>query len=190
MDEDYLYVYSGLKPAGAIFDLEIDITRISDIIANRYLDKWNRMYDALILEYEILENYNMEETERQTDDGNQTRTGTETGTDTTNSNSSDTTTVEDQLYGFDSQSPSPADSSKSKTATSISDNNTFSVDRSTTATLLDKKTIERYLTRHGNIGVTTNAQMQEQYLVLQNKWGNFFETIFKDMDSVLVCFCI
>lgn len=43
----------------------------------------------------------------------------------------------------------------------------------------------RTLTRHGNIGVTTSQQMLQSEIELR-QW-NFYDQVFRDLDSVLVC---
>lgn len=65
MEIDY-YIKSGQKKISNI-NLVKHFTnykeKISKIILNRYLNKWNKIYDALLIEYDILDNYNSIETE-------------------------------------------------------------------------------------------------------------------------------
>ena len=86
---DYYDIYSSEKLASKIFQeastdyvvvdtddlvyvddfqyLQVDTSfenfyeHLSKIIIERYKDKWNRLYDALKLEYNVIENYNMKE---------------------------------------------------------------------------------------------------------------------------------
>lgn len=65
MEIDY-YIKSGQKKISNINLVEHFTNykeKISKIILNRYLDKWNKIYNALLIEYDILDNYNSIETE-------------------------------------------------------------------------------------------------------------------------------
>lgn len=128
---------------------ENDKTLIAMSIFSLFSNKWNRLYKVLSVEYEPIENYNMEESEK-------TDNTTEQNNDVSNFNS---------LYGFNSISAVNSDKQDGNETRNGSMNET------------------RTLTRHGNIGVTTSQQMLESEIQLW-EW-NFFETVFKDIDTML-----
>lgn len=128
---------------------ENDKTLIAISIFSIFSNKWNRLYKVLSVEYEPIENYNMEESEK-------TDNTTEQNNDVSNFNS---------LYGFNSISAVNSDKQDGNESRNGSMNET------------------RTLIRHGNIGVTTSQQMLESEIQLW-EW-NFFETVFKDIDTML-----
>ena len=75
LEFDYYYGRSGEKElsiiANKMFELYGDdiafSERMAQIIAIKYKNNWNKIYGALIQEYNPLHNYNMEETETITD---------------------------------------------------------------------------------------------------------------------------
>ena len=112
---------------------------------------------------------------------------------------SDTAT---DVYGFNSSSPVPqGESNGNSTVTTQGDaDNNVTTENETetgtrnitekgtrteteTGTRMERETGKRTLTRSGNIGVTTSQQMLESEIKLW-EW-NFYETVFKDVDTVL-----
>lgn len=279
MDYDYIWTSSGEKLASKILEKQYDeetetlnMTKLSNIIGMRYADKWNAMWEALTVEYDILENYNRTETESTGKDGTVTdgftesvtesvadteantgtitdvldgevkNTGTETdvldgetkdtGTDTlvvggTTTHLEDETT-EGKLYGFNSSIASDADKTVRDYDDSTTENRTDTrtlnlkterddtntktlntkteTDNTNTQTLNTTKTnnhsannskasnrtgrtieeITRRLNVAGNIGVMSNEQMQEQRLLLLEKWYEFYQNVvYRDIDKVL-----
>ena len=147
---------------------------IGRIIINRFGDKWNRLYSALTENYKPLENYNMEQTE--TPDITKER-NTKSNTKITNTNEIETS--QQNVFGFNSSDAVPSTSQEGSNTTTTEgnedDNNTWEE---------ETETGTRGLTRHGNIGVTTNQQMLLSEVDLRTK-VNFIELIFKDLDSYL-----
>ena len=279
MDYDYIWSNSGEKIASLMarkqYDEEtktLDMTKLVRILGMRYANKWNLMWEALTVEYDILENYNRTETEgiekegeayddveeeettsiddveldtgTITDvlDGEENDTGTitdvldgetnDTGTDTL-SIDSEITREEDEtsngsIYGFNSSNASDADKDvreyDESTIEERTDTRTLNLkterDDETTRTLNTKREIDnentrtlntrntkdrdissgktssktgrtveeitRRLTIAGNIGVMSNEQMQEQRLLLLNKWFEFYhDVIYRDLDKIL-----
>lgn len=307
MDYDYIWSNSGEKLASLIAEKQyneetetLDMTKLSNIIGMRYADKWNLMWEALTVEYDILENYNRTETESTERDATETdgltesatesvsdteaNTGTITdvldgevkdsgtvtdvldgevndsgtvtdvldgetnnsGTDTLATTSSTTRTenetIDGDLFGFNSSNASHADKStrdyddsltessnetrtlntkverddqntrtlNTKTETDNQNTRTLNTktetDNQNTRTLNTTKTnnrtasnskssdrngrtvedITRRLTIAGNIGVMSNEQMQEQRLILLNKWFEFYQNVvYRDIDNIL-----
>ena len=131
---------------------------LATIIINKFKDKWNKLYDAVINStYKPLDNYNM----KQKETPNTTRT----------KNVNVKTIVENDVYGFNSSSPVP--SSKSETTGDKLQN-----EESETHTGYTE------LERSGNIGVTTSQQMLQSEIDLRSNY-NFINDIMKDVDSIL-----
>ena len=119
--------------------------------------------------------------------------------DFTVTTNSDTAT---DVYSFNSDSPVPqGESNGNSTVTTQGDaDNNVTTENETetgtrnitetgtrteteTGTRTERETGKRTLTRSGNIGVTTSQQMLESEIKLW-EW-NFYETVFKDVDTVL-----
>lgn len=126
---------------------------------------------------------------------------TRKGTGTVNDNGSTTNTNQNGIWGFNSSTSVPSDMSdgtatnentttrdltETETGTDTTDRtNTDTYNRSYTETGTDTTagTSSRKLTRTGNIGTNTFQNLLQQE---RNLWMyNFFEQIFKDVDSVL-----
>ena len=126
---------------------------------------------------------------------------TRNGTGTVNDNGSATNTNQNGIWGFNSSTSVPSDMSdgtstnentttrdltETETGTDTNDHtNTDTYNRSYTETGTDTTagTSSRKLTRTGNIGTNTFQNLLQQE---RNIWMyNFFEQIFKDVDSVL-----
>lgn len=126
---------------------------------------------------------------------------TRKGTGTVNDNGSATNTNQNGIWGFNSSTSVPSDMSdgtstnentttrdltETETGTDTTDRtNTDTYNRSYTETGTDTTagTSSRNLTRTGNIGTNTFQNLLQQE---RNLWMyNFFEQVFKDVDSVL-----
>ena len=126
---------------------------------------------------------------------------TRNGTGTVNDNGSATNTNKNGIWGFNSSTSVPSDNSDGKTTnqntttrdltetetgTDTTDHtNTDTYNRSYTETGTDTTagTSSRKLTRTGNIGTNTFQNLLQQE---RNIWMyDFFEQVFKDVDSVL-----
>lgn len=181
---------SGNKIIGSLIENYLDNNTVSDdnkiIIAQAiytiYIKNWNALYKTLSLEYNPIENYSMTETENVQDthkgtlesNGNNTNTYTETTIVNDTSNN--------QLWGFNSTDSVNSDKQTGDTtrdAESTMDSTHKNTDRET-----KDITSDRTLKRSGNIGVTTSQQMIESERQL---WlWNFFESVFSDIDKILV----
>lgn len=181
---------------------DYDYTRI---IINRFGMKWIKIYNALIAEYNPIENYSMTESTNTSivDDINKTNSHSESGTtnkssngsneSTINSSGSSTNDTETGIYGFNSGNSSNRDNLSGKasdtlnrtenTDTEISETNTESKTLSGSNNEDNTREITEEHTRSGNIGVTTSQQMLESELKLREY--DFYEMIFNDIDSIL-----
>lgn len=181
---------SGNKIIGSLIENYLDNNTVSDdnkiIIAQTiytiYIKNWNALYKTLSLEYNPIENYSMTETENVQDthkgtlesNGNNTNTYTETTLVNDTSNN--------QLWGFNSTDSVNSDKQTGDTTRDVEstmDSTHKNTDRET-----KDITSDRTLKRSGNIGVTTSQQMIESERQL---WlWNFFESVFSDIDKILV----
>ena len=180
------------------------ITSLANILYTRYGVQWDKLYKVLSEEYNPIENYSL--IEEETPNITRTETPNITRTETPNVERSKTTSAQSDftvttdsgaasdVYGFNSNSPVPqAETSGNSTVTTRGDsdkNVTTETETETgtrteteTGTRTETETGNRRLTRSGNIGVTTTQQMLESEIKLW-EW-NFYETVFKDVDTVL-----
>lgn len=181
---------SGNKIIGSLIENYLDNNTVSDdnkiIIAQAiytiYIKNWNALYKTLSLEYNPIENYSMTETENVQD----THKGTLESNGNNTNTYTDTTIVNDtsnnQLWGFNSTDSVNSDKQTGDTTRDVEstmDSTHKNTDRET-----KDITSDRTLKRSGNIGVTTSQQMIESERQL---WlWNFFESVFSDIDKILV----
>lgn len=143
---------------------------------------WDRVYDAMNLDYNPIENYDRQETETTTGtrahSGKDTtvRSGTvsETGstTESTQGTASESGTTTNKIAGFDSTTLVDHDSSTGSNTRQASDSSTGSSTRSGTDSSTQELTHGEQIADsgsrtsriHGNIGVTTNQQMLQSEL--------------------------
>lgn len=137
------------------------IPKIADYIYMMRREKWNRIALAVSAEYNPINNYDMIEQETAADAHSGTDTQTDSGTDTATVTHGQTLTGTDQtqIYGFDSTTG--ADSETRTTSSTLGGSDTSTVEHGKTTETTHGMTIDRdrTLTRSGNIGVTTSAQM-------------------------------
>lgn len=177
LDIDYVYRWSGYKSISPLVAhllsddgtmSESGYNTLAGIVWSHFGTPWTKKYNALMSEYSPIENYNMVEEEDNSivDDATTHITG-----DATNNVTS--TTGSRSVYGYNSSSPVPSESDSGSTST----------DTDMTTDYDNERTIDRTLTRHGNIGVTSSMQLIESELQLRAY--KFFEEVFKDLDSIL-----
>lgn len=183
LDSDYYVGHSADKYISPLHQKFLDriseevskndiVETLTKLIYNRFGEKWNKIYSALMTEYNPLENYSMEEV----------RTPDLTFEDTENVNTDITTErethAENQYKGFNTDDPvtiNKTDGDETTTTTGASANN----ETSKTSTHTGTET----LTRAGNIGVTTSQQMLESEFKVRQY--DFYEMIYNDIDSIL-----
>ena len=174
--EEY-YIHSSKKPLSALcrkwvtdaVDLQAFINKIASALLTRYGRNWARIWQAYFkTDYKPLDNYDMEE--KETPDLIDT-TDINTGTDLKNVSKS-------KVYGFNTASDAPVGDSENEVTT------TGDKTKNETTSKTTRKG-SRTLTRKGNIGVTTSAQM----LVgeIDARQYDFWESVFADIDRLL-CF--
>ena len=208
---DYYEIYSNEKLASSIFSLsESDYVVVDDndlvyyddnqfvvvniafedyyetlskIIIERFKEKWNRIYDALKLEYNPIENYNMKQKLILNTKNKRTLDTKETNHTEINSDVDNTENVNRFGYDDNGTNGSPYEKKTINTNGSKDDNYSDS-DTSNTGTDTMDNTGTEDLTRSGNIGVTTTQQMLESEIKLRIM-NNLIPIIYKDIDSVL-----
>ena len=145
---------------------------VATICANRFGDKWKKIYDALMTEYNPLENYSMEEIrtpDLTTDETQNEKTDVTTERETSASNS---------YKGFNATDPvlvNQTDGDETTTTTGAKADNEVSKKIEQTGT--------ETLTRAGNIGVTTSQQMLESEFKVRQY--DFYKMMYNDIDSIL-----
>ena len=152
LDIDYYVSHSGEKYASRFYltMLEHDktISDIANIIFNKFSDKWKRIYDAIKMEYNPINNYDMVENEK------------------VNSKITSTVGTDNKTYGFGSGTPAPTDEAASTSTTEGTKDDNY-----------------RELTRSGNIGVTTSAQLLEGELEVRK--NIFIDIVMNDIDTIM-----
>ena len=181
---------SGHKIIGSLIENYLENNTVSDdnkitiaqAIFSIYIKNWNALYKTLSLEYNPIENYSMTETEnvQDTHRGTLESDGSDTNTNTENTIVNDTSN--NQLWGFNSTDSVNSDKKIGDTTRNI--DGSMNATHKNTDTETKDITSDRTLKRSGNIGVTTSQQMIESERQL---WlWNFFESVFSDIDEILV----
>lgn len=190
LDVTYHGSRSGHKIIGSLIEnfLENNVVSeenkitIAQAIYTLYIKNWNALYKTLSLEYNPIENYSMTETENVQDTHKGTLVSDSTDTNTNTENTIVNDTANNQLWGFNSTNSVNSDKQVGDTTRNV-DGSINSTHKNTDTENKDI-TSDRTLKRSGNIGVTTSQQMieSERHLWL---W-NFFESVFSDIDKILV----
>lgn len=135
----------------------IDENDICELLKATYKDKWNKSYQAMMSDYNPINNFDMVERE-QTDGSAQTSGTSNTHTEDTGTNSGDEL---NKVYGYNSEtgtndSSSNTNSTNSNTSDGTDTNNTNSTSNE-----------DRTLTKSGNIGVKTTQSLITEELNLR-----------------------
>lgn len=172
LDVDYYLSRSGKKFISNLYNNLIDnypnddpLIRLSKIIETRYKDKWLRIYETLKMDYNPINNYDMIEVETPNLEDHRV-----TKMDQDVSNETD---LND--YGFNSNEPVPTSKNITRLTGSGENNKTDET---------INRTGTRTLSRSGNIGVTTSAQLVEGEVKLRALY-NMIDIIYNDVDKVL-----
>ena len=191
LDIAYLDGHSGERFCSNIINRRLDDSSvlssdnrmlISNILWAMFGIQWTRLWATMKpAEYNPLTNYKM--TEDETGNHTDTRTPnlTRKHTGTNNDEGSSTLNTQNNLWGFNSESSIPSDMQDgTNTANITSTRDLTDTETGTDVTAGDNT---RKLTRTGNIGTNTFQNLLQQE---RNLWMyNFFEQVFKDVDSVL-----
>lgn len=157
IDLDYYLGHSGEKYLSPLYmSLLFNNKTESDlarILLNRFGENWKRKFEALNVKYAPLDNYSMEEEEK------------------VNSKVTVSTTSTGDYKGFNIPNSETGDD-----YAQVNKNGTESTSSG------DAKDNVRNLQRHGNIGVTTNAQMLSGELEVRQ--FDFIQSVMNDIDSI------
>lgn len=157
IDLDYYLGHSGEKYLSPLYmSLLVNNKTESDlarILLNRFGENWKRKFEALNVKYAPLDNYSMEEEEK------------------VNSKVTVSTTSTGDYKGFNIPNSETGDD-----YAQVNKNGTESTSSG------DAKDNVRNLQRHGNIGVTTNAQMLSGELEVRQY--DFIQSVMNDIDSI------
>lgn len=165
---------------------DVRVATLANMIYSINSVRWSRLWETLDADYNILNNYDMTETESTgvETENNITNTGTvghstsetETGTNSGTDNA--------KRYAFNSTSD--VNTAKTETSGSASVTTTGTDTRTDNTAEHGTGTREesRTLTRSGNIGVTSSQMMLTQEREV-NIWNIFYSVIFPDVDKVL-----
>lgn len=160
LDNSYRYMHATNLICSSLCD-NLDITAIVEMIYSLNIENWNRLYSNYKVKYEPIENYNLIEESKKVNTG--TQGNKQSGSSKTESTAS--------VYAYNVTTSNPA----------TAGNATVTPDLENVRT--DNLTEQNELKRHGNIGVTTSAQMITENIELW-KW-KYFNEIFKDIDRIL-----
>ena len=156
---------------------------IASIIEDRYRTSWEKLYNALTIDYEPIENYNGIEEVRQTGTVNVAGTsGTESeGTISSEDSSKNPSVQDEKIYGFNSSSgvDSTKTSSTHDLQSATEQSNSTSAESDSTTTN-DLTTVTR---RHGNLGVTSSQDMINQEIALRRT--QYIDIILRDVADML-----
>ena len=160
LDNLYEYSHSNKLICASLCD-NLDLTTLVEMIYTLNIENWNKLYENYTIVYNPIENYSMVEK------GKRTNTGTQGNKQTGNARSESTSNI----YAYNVNTSNPTSSSVATSNPNLENVRT------------DNLTEINELTRSGNIGVTTSAQMIEENIRL---WiWKFFDSVFKDIDKIL-----
>lgn len=189
LDIAYHGARSGQKIVSSLVDNLITDNTLSDdnkqniamAIFAKYSTNWEKLWSTMSVEYNPIENYSMTETETESDKHAGTNSFDGSDISVNSENTVQNTQNNNQLYGFNSTDPVNADKSMGDNIQDVSGNTNRTTKNSGTENLnIDR---DRTLKRSGNIGVTTSQQMLQSE---RDLWvWNFFDTVFRDVDTFL-----
>lgn len=163
--KNYLRIY--LQRYGAATDRYYALSmegyhKLCKMIYMKYSDKWNKLLDTLMLNYDILKPFSINSQDKVIRDHLES-SSTDSGGSTTNSNSG--------RYAFNSDNSVPVDTSTDSFTRNLQ--NSYERDNQK----------ERTISRAGNIGNKSNAELIKGERDML-KW-NFFEEMFIDINKII-----
>lgn len=205
--DTYFMLKHGEKLASKVCDKFADddgiiqgnkLRQLAQVIHNAYIKNWEHEYKTLTVEYNPIENTDYIETIQDTNHSDTTGGTVTTGKTTNTAITTGKMTNDNDINvaGFDSASNVPSSDSTSTTdytgdgtdpltVTTTTDYGTKTGTPMTVdSTGTENGTYERELRKHGNIGVTTNAQMIESDLSV---WAlnHFYDCLCSDICKVI-----
>ncbi len=170
---------------------------LARMVAIKYNDKWNRLWELGEEEYDPLYSDHISETETIT--GQHSKSGTNTGTLVTDHDRTDTGTITDQgsssgdanIFGFNSSTSVGANEESATNSNTETRNLAGTDDITQTRNLADSETgtdsSTRTLTKNGRSGsMVSGTRVQDLIESERNilQW-NFWDVVFADIDEIL-----
>ena len=143
LDNLYQYSHSSKLICASLCD-SLDLATLVEMIYTLNIENWNKLYENYTIVYNPIENYSM------TEKGKKTNTGTQGNKQTGNARSESTSNI----YAYNVSTSNPASSSVATSNPNLENVRT------------DNLTEINELTRSGNVGVTTSAEMIEENIRL------------------------
>lgn len=180
----------------------IKLNALANVIHNAYITNWEHEYKTLTVEYNPIENTDFVETITDTthkeNEGNNITTGKMTVGNTSATTGTFTNSNEYNVAGFDSATNVPSSDSSTTTDYGTDQDNPLTVESTATTdygtktgtpltvdnTGSEDVTFEHELRKHGNIGVTTNAQMIASDIDVW-RLNKFYDILCQDICKVI-----
>lgn len=167
---------------------EIILDKISRILINTYTHKWNKLYEVITKQYELLNNYSITENMSLDTLSNEEQNSSTTSKQSTNSNITTTDESDDkeETYGFNSIQSVPTDESSSTSTSTTHGNKEDNYTDSEENKEFEKNkdiNITKELTRTGKDGKTLYQDILLKEIELRKY--NFFENVYDDIDEIL-----
>lgn len=185
-DDGYVKTPNGKRVVFSEFQNDFNNRLISDLLSIKFYIKWDKLSDSLLLEYDILNPYNMDisddVTETVTNSGNDSLSETE---EVTNNDTIDISENKNhKIYGFNSAAGNNADSDENTTNRTENNTNNSTNDSNHEFSNSGNSDSKRTILRKGNIGNKTFSELiiqEREQLQFQ-----FLDVVYNDLDSVLV----
>lgn len=209
--DTYFMLKHGEKLASKVCDKFADsdghitgqkLSDLANVLHNAYFVNWEHEFKTLTVEYNPIENTDyieeINDISHKENVGNNVTTGKMTTTNDNVTTGKFSSTNDVNVAGFDSASNVPASDSTSSSDYTGDGTDPLTVTSTTTTDYLDKQhnpltvdatgsedgTYGRTVRKHGNIGVTTNAQMIVSDLDVW-KLNNFYDILCSDICKVI-----
>lgn len=156
------------------------------LVDMRFYTKWLKLFNTLSLQYDPIKPYVMSVADNTSETTDNKIDISRENNNTSVSNSTDNVVNDetiDSVYGFNSSESVDSDKSVNKSSGNSQESNTFNSNGSTNTKQDRVIDTDRNIERIGNIGNTTQQELIEKERDLWNY--QIFDTIFKDLDSVL-----
>lgn len=186
---DLLLLQYGVFKYEDYYKVDLNICQyISRLIDARFYKKWLKLFNSLDMSYDPIRPYDMDITEQEEENTENSVLIKRLNENTSNSESNDKTIIDENqnsIYGFNSNDAVPSDKSVNSSENTSNTSDSFNSSGSTDTDQNRKITNDRNIKRLGNIGNITQQELIKQERELQQY--QIFDTIFKDLDSILTC---
>lgn len=180
-DGEYVYTHRRKKVSWDYVVTTIDQDIVNFILKTRYLHKWEQLYSNATADFDALNPFHIDYSEKQTADLTSKDTSKNDLSSTAHNIDETTSNGESLISGFNSSTPVNSDEQKRTDTSEGNTTNTTTQNRSNDYTR--KNEVDRTYLRQGNIG----NQSQSELLVKQREYLQFIllKQIYLDLDEVL-----